>query len=512
VFEPGATVKSLDPLLGELKEATIPLVRKIAATKRRPDDTILTRRFPHDVQLSFGREVCEAIGFDFARGRIDLSTHPFCSGFAPGDVRLTTRVFEDDLRPCLFGLIHEAGHGMYEQGLAEKLQRTPIGQAVSLGIHESQSRLWENVIGRSLPFWRFFLPRLKKAFPGVLDDVTVEAFHFAVNEVRPSFVRVEADEVTYNLHIALRYEMEKGLFAGTIRPRQVPELWNRKMKELLGITPGRDSEGALQDVHWSAGLMGYFPTYCSATLRRAALGSRATDLPGVEKSIGRASWTPIRDRMRSKIHRHGREYWPRSWCARPPAGSRTRASSSATSRRSTGRCTTSRRPGRPDTTGAGSRPPARNLLDNWALARAPEGWKKQHAWHPVALSGASGFRSARTFRNRPACSTRRAPLDPAPPAPTTIPTTCRTTPPARRSRSSRCTVSTSAGRLARGVRRLPALRLRPVASPEDIMEVRRMIPAPCSWATRTCRTSRWVSTPGTPITMRSRPCSTRRCA
>jgi len=309
LFEPGATVAQLDPLLGELKEATIPLVRRIAASRRRPDTSMLTGRFPRDAQLAFGRAVVEALGFDFTKGRIDLSTHPFCSGFAPGDVRLTTRVYEDDLRPCLFGLIHEAGHGMYEQGLDEKLERTPIGHAVSLGIHESQSRLWENVVGRSLPFWRHFLPKLKKAFPGQLDGVSPERFHFAVNEVAPSFVRVEADEVTYNLHIVLRYEMEKGLFDGSIKPRNVPATWNRKMKDLLGIVPRRDAEGALQDVHWSAGLLGYFPTYSLGNLYAAQLWDRLrTDLPGVDRGIARGDLLPIRDWLRRRIHRAGRRY------------------------------------------------------------------------------------------------------------------------------------------------------------------------------------------------------------
>ena len=309
VFEPGATVKQLDPLLGELKEATIPLVRKIAASRRRPDPTILTRTFPHATQMAFSRSVAEAMGFDFSKGRIDLSTHPFCSGFSTGDVRLTTRVMENDLRPCLFGVIHEAGHGLYEQGLDEKLQRTPLGAAVSLGIHESQSRLWENILGRGLPFWRHFLPKLKAAFPGVLDDVTLEAFHFAVNEVEPSFIRVEADEVTYNLHVVLRYEMEKGLFDGSIKPKSVPDVWNRKMKELLGVVPQRASEGALQDVHWAAGLMGYFPTYSLGNLYGAQLWDRLKqDLPGVEKGVAKGELLPVRDWMRKKVHRPGREF------------------------------------------------------------------------------------------------------------------------------------------------------------------------------------------------------------
>ena len=309
VYEPGATVRELDPLLGELEAATTPLVRKIAASRRRPDRGIMLKQYPKEAQLAFGREVVEAMGFDFSRGRIDLSTHPFCSGFGPGDVRLTTRVFEDDLRPCLFGLIHEAGHGLYEQGLDEKRQRTPIGSAVSLGIHESQSRLWENIVGRSIPFWRHFLPRLEGVFPAQLSSVSVEAFQFAVNEVVPSFVRVEADEVTYNLHVVLRYGIEKGLMDGTIRPKDLPAVWNRRMKELLGIVPERDSEGVLQDIHWAMGLFGYFPTYSLGNLYAAQLWDRVKrDLPDVEKRIAEGQLFPLREWLRKKIHQHGREF------------------------------------------------------------------------------------------------------------------------------------------------------------------------------------------------------------
>lgn len=309
VYEPGATVATLDPLLGELEEATRPLVRKIAASRRRPDPKILLKPFPKEGQLAFGRTVVEAMGFDFTRGRIDLSTHPFCSGFAPGDVRLTTRVYPSDLKPCLFGLIHEAGHGLYEQGLDEKRQRTPIGSAVSLGIHESQSRLWENVVGRSIPFWRHFLPKLQEVFPEQMKGVSLEAFHFAVNEVAPSFVRVEADEVTYNLHIVLRYGIEKGLLDGTIRPKDLPAIWNRRMKDLLGIVPSRDSEGVLQDIHWSMGLFGYFPTYSLGNLYAAQLWERVKrDLPGVESGIAKGHLLPLREWLRKKIHHHGREF------------------------------------------------------------------------------------------------------------------------------------------------------------------------------------------------------------
>jgi len=308
-FEPTATVKELDPLFAELREATIPLVQRIKASKRRPDRKILTRLWPKETQLSFGRSVVEAMGFDFARGRIDLSTHPFCSGFSNDDVRLTTRVDEHDLRKCLFGIIHEAGHGLYEQGIDPKIMRTPIGHAVSLGIHESQSRMWENVVGRSLPFWKHFLPKLRRAFPEATKGVKVEDFHFAVNEVTPSFVRVEADEITYNLHVILRYEIEKALLGGTLKAAKLPEVWNAKMKELLGIVPRRDSEGALQDIHWAMGLYGYFPTYSLGNLYAAQLWERAKkDIPGLEGKIGKGDLIPLRDWLRKKVHRPGRMY------------------------------------------------------------------------------------------------------------------------------------------------------------------------------------------------------------
>ena len=308
-YEPGATVKQLDPLFAELKEATIPLVHRIKKSKRRPDRRIVTRRFPQAGQLEFGRTVVEAMGFDMECGRIDLSTHPFCSGFGHKDVRLTTRVNERDLRMCLFGIIHEAGHGLYEQGIDAKLMRTPLGHAVSLGIHESQSRMWENVVGRSLPFWRHFLPKLRRVFPEQLKGVKLADFHFAVNEVVPSYIRVEADEVTYNLHVILRYEIEKGLCDGSIRPKDLPEVWNGKMKELLGIVPRRDSEGVLQDIHWAMGLFGYFPTYSLGNLYAAQLWTRAKkDIRGLDAMIGRGKLVPLRDWLRRKVHAPGRTY------------------------------------------------------------------------------------------------------------------------------------------------------------------------------------------------------------
>ncbi|HMB70512.1 MAG TPA: carboxypeptidase M32, partial [bacterium] len=296
MYEPDATVAQLDPLFEGLKEVTIPLVQKIARARRRPDRRILTRKYPQEGQLRFVRMVLDAMGFDFDAGRLDLSTHPFCSGFAVGDVRLTTRVNERDLRPCTFGSIHEAGHGLYEQGFDPRLSRTPLGHAISLGVHESQSRLWENIVGRSRPFWAHFLPRLKRVFPEQLKGVKLADFHFAVNEVTPSFIRVEADEVTYNLHIVLRYELEKGLFDGSIRPEKLPQEWNARMKSLLGITPGNDSEGVLQDIHWAMGLYGYFPTYSLGNLYSAQIWKRARrDLPDLEDRIRKGDLVTLRD-------------------------------------------------------------------------------------------------------------------------------------------------------------------------------------------------------------------------
>lgn len=309
MYEPDATVADLDPLFDGLKEATIPLVQKIARSKRKPNEKLLSKKYPQEGQLRFSRTVLDAMGFDFDSGRMDLSTHPFCSGFGVGDVRLTTRVKENDLRSCLFGSIHEAGHGLYEQGFDPKLARTPLGNAISLGVHESQSRLWENIVGRSLPFWKHFLPKLRKEFPTQLAGVKLADFHFAVNAVKPSYIRVEADEVTYNLHIVLRYELEKGLIDGSIRAQDLPDVWNAKMKELLGIEPRRDSEGVLQDIHWAMGLYGYFPTYSLGNLYSAQIWKRAQrEIPDVEARLAKGDLVTLRDWLRKKIHRPGRTY------------------------------------------------------------------------------------------------------------------------------------------------------------------------------------------------------------
>jgi carboxypeptidase Taq len=307
-YEPGATVRGLDPLLDRLREVIVPLVQRIGQARRQPDPRLLRGRFPADRQLAFGRQVVEAMGFDFTRGRIDLSMHPFCTALDPGDVRLTTRVDEGDLRECLFGLMHEAGHGLYEQGIAPELIRTPLGHAVSLGIHESQSRLWENMVGRSRAFWRYCLPRLRRAFPELRPGGLLP-FVFAVNEVRPSYIRTEADEVTYSLHVVLRYEIEKDLFAGRLATSELPAAWNRRTKALLGLVPPTPSQGVLQDIHWAMGLFGYFPTYALGNLYAAQLWEQARhDLPDLEAGLAAGRLAPLRAWLGRSVHAPGRTH------------------------------------------------------------------------------------------------------------------------------------------------------------------------------------------------------------
>src|SRR5690606_33702697 len=220
-------------------------------------------------QRQFALDVVKAFGFDFERGRQDVAVHPFCSGFSRGDVRITTRFYEDFLNPSLFGMMHEAGHGMYEQGIPEQLDGTILGTGTSLAVHESQSRMWENIVGRSRGFWEWAFPKLKALFPEQLANTDVDAFYRAINIVEPSYIRVEADEATYNLHIMLRFELEMDMVAGKVKVSDLPEEWNDRFEAYLGIEPPTDREGVLQDIHWSMGLMGYFSTYALGNLLRS---------------------------------------------------------------------------------------------------------------------------------------------------------------------------------------------------------------------------------------------------
>jgi carboxypeptidase Taq len=315
-YEPGMTEARLRTIFADLKARLMPLLAAIRGASRRPDPTPLSRRFPSQGQEAFCRKILQDMGFDLSAGRFDVSAHPFTNGTFR-DVRLTTRYLENFLPCALFGTLHEAGHGLYEQGLDPQRYRDPAGLFCSMGIHESQSRLWENLIGRSKAFWSHYYQPLKATFSGLLEDTPLEAFYGAVNTVSPSLIRIEADEVTYNLHIILRFELESELLGGRIQVKDLPEAWNGKMKEYLGIEPAEDRLGVLQDVHWAAGLIGYFPTYALGNLYGAQfLEAMRRDLPDLDERVARGDLGAVRHWLRENIHTHGRRWLAEDLCAK----------------------------------------------------------------------------------------------------------------------------------------------------------------------------------------------------
>jgi carboxypeptidase Taq len=308
-FEPGSTVAQLRPLFAELRTHLIRLLGQIQHSSVQPNTSLLTQPFDTTKQVDFGRLVLKQMGYDFQRGRLDLSAHPFTTSFHPTDARVTTRVFDTDLPSCLFSCIHEGGHGLYEQGLSAQHYGTPLGEAISLGIHESQSRLWENSVGRSQAFWQYFYPKLQEFFPTQLGGVQADEFHLAINQVAPSLIRVEADELTYNLHIMVRFEIELEVIEGRVQVDELPELWNAKIQEYLGITPSNDAEGVLQDVHWSFGAFGYFPTYTLGNLYAAMLFHQAKkDVSDLEQNIGQGNFLLLKKWLNDRVHRWGRQF------------------------------------------------------------------------------------------------------------------------------------------------------------------------------------------------------------
>lgn len=308
-FERGASTAKLTATLGSLREQLIPIV-EAATSQPRFDRSRLAGPFPVEAQKALNREVAESIGFDFDAGRIDTAVHPFCSGMAPFDTRLTTRYDENDFCSSLFGVLHEAGHGLYEQGLPKDWRGQPIGNSVSLGIHESQSRLWENQVGRSLAFWERWIPRAIHHFPQLAGLSAQDMFH-AVNEAALSYIRVEADEVTYDLHILLRFELEKAIFSGELKVEDIPGEWNRRFESYFGLPVENDSNGCLQDIHWSMGIFGYFPTYSlgninAAHLMKTAVGEDAS----IESQLEKGDYSGLLGWMRSHIHEKGSLYLP----------------------------------------------------------------------------------------------------------------------------------------------------------------------------------------------------------
>jgi len=306
-YEPGERTSRIRPLLSHLAERLGPLVEKAADLARR--EPVLRGRFPVDRQQALVRRAAEAIGFDFECGRLDVTAHPFCSTLGPRDCRITTRYDESDFTSGLMSVLHEAGHGMYEQGLPPEHFGLPLGQPASLGIHESQSRLWENMVGRSLGFWRYLTPLAREAFADELAEATPQKLFGAVNQVRRSLIRVEADEVTYNLHIVVRFELEIELLEGRLAVADLPAAWNEHYRKTLGIEPRNDAQGVLQDVHWSGGAIGYFPTYTLGNLYAAEFFALAEQAVGpLEEQFAGGEFEPLRRWLRENIHRQARRY------------------------------------------------------------------------------------------------------------------------------------------------------------------------------------------------------------
>ena len=315
-YEPGATTDQISQVFETLRNELVVLLKKIANAPKKTDKSIVEREYNVELQRVFGESVAGALGFDFSAGRLDVTTHPFCSGFGPGDTRVTTRYNPKRLNDALFGIMHEVGHGLYEMGInKEKYFGTPMGDAASLGIHESQSRMWENQVGRSKEFWSYFFPQAQRMFKESLGGVTLDQFYGAVNDVRPSYIRVEADEATYNLHILLRYEMERALLNGDIKPKDVPAEWNSRFKKYFGIEVDSDSNGCLQDVHWGAGLVGYFPTYTLGNLYSAQLFATAKkEIHDLMSRFERGEFLTLRNWLKDKIHQHGQRYRANALC------------------------------------------------------------------------------------------------------------------------------------------------------------------------------------------------------
>ncbi len=304
-YEPGMRTARLMPVLHALRDQLVPLVEALAGWPPAPD-ALSGVRFPADGQWRFTVELLGRLGFDLEAGRQDKSVHPFTGGTHPTDVRLTTRVAEDNLSAALFGTLHECGHGLYEQGFRPADHRTVLAAAPSMGLHESQSRLWENLVGRSLPFWQALYPRLQASFPAQLGSVRLEAFHAAINRVSRSPIRVEADEVTYNLHIVLRTELELELLRGNLPAADLPAAWSAATRALLGLEPADDVKGVLQDIHWAWGELGYFPTYSLGNLYAASLMRAAQlALPGLWEAVAAGDFLPLRNWLRAHVHAEG---------------------------------------------------------------------------------------------------------------------------------------------------------------------------------------------------------------
>ncbi|HLO32646.1 MAG TPA: carboxypeptidase M32 [Anaerolineales bacterium] len=309
-YERGMKTADVKAIFDSLRPKQVKLLKAITSVKQVKDD-FLYRKYNEKKLMDFGVDVITKFGYDWSRGRQDKAPHPFESAFSVNDVRITTRYETDNPLATLFSTMHESGHAMYEQGINPAYERTPLSGGTSLAVHESQSRMWENLVGRSLPFWEHFYPTLKKTFPAQLEDVSLKSFYKAINKVEPSLIRVNADEATYNMHVMLRLELEIGMVEGLIAVKDLPEIWNAKMDEYLGVTPPDDAKGVLQDIHWSGGAIGYFSTYALGNLVSAQLWEKINkDIRNLDDQIRKGDFSELLAWLRKNVHRYGQKYEP----------------------------------------------------------------------------------------------------------------------------------------------------------------------------------------------------------
>lgn len=317
-YEPGMKTAEVRAVFEELKTELVPLIAEVSSDDG--DDCFMSGPWPVDAQHAYSLKVIESFGFDSSFARLDLTVHPFAASSGTQDIRLTTRYKEDDIT-SVFTAMHECGHGLYEHGISQSLERTPLCSGVSSALHESQSRMWENIVGRSRPFWNHFYPSFQQAFPEAVGDIDQERFYRAINRVKPSYIRVDADEATYNLHIILRFELEQEIFAGTIDLKELPAIWNARFEEYLGIPVPNDTLGVLQDVHWSGGGFGYFPTYSLGNIISVQIWEKAlSELPDLPEQFEQGEFGQLHEWVRSSLYAHGRKFTPQETLERVVGG------------------------------------------------------------------------------------------------------------------------------------------------------------------------------------------------
>jgi len=309
LYEPGATYDWITKIFSKSKQDLNKIIKKLNTSTDKPDFSILTQKWDVNKQWNFSIEVIKGLNYDFNKGRQDKSAHPFTTSLSSTDTRFTTRINENFFSTCVFGSIHECGHALYDMGFKKEIHDNILANGCSMGIHESQSRMWENIVGRSKEFWKYWYPKLEKSFPSNLKGISMEDFHRSINTVQPSLIRVDADEVTYGMHVILRFELERDIIEGKVNVSELPEIWNSKMEDLLGITPPNNADGVLQDVHWSGGAFGYFPTYFLGNLYGAQFYKKALkEHPSLPGEYEKGNYSNLLAFVRENIHQYGRIY------------------------------------------------------------------------------------------------------------------------------------------------------------------------------------------------------------